>query len=58
MVSVSAYFYKLGEVVEPKKELYMKVAEAVAQKWFLRNFVKFTKKRLYQSFFFNKVAGP
>ena len=32
MVSVSAYFYKLGEVVELKKELYMKVAEAVAQR--------------------------
>ena len=46
-----------------KQTYLLHFAEAVAQrcsakKGVLRNFVKFTRKYLCQSLFFNKVAGP
>ena len=32
--------------------------ESIARRYYAKNFVKFTRKHLCQSLFFNKVAGP
>ena len=46
-------FWIWGDVVFAEKQL----PEASYEKGFRRNFVKFTGKHLWQSLFFNKVAG-